>query len=509
MRPTGCVSVESTKAKLQSGNPQLVAEAEKTIVHQALYDTQISRAERIEYVKLTKNNDVLFDIVKHTSDAHVRLAAARQVDFSKKGVPQRFFEECAHSFSGQENLHELIRLFVDSASIEDLTVIAGQLAKHKISTGVLPLEGVLAKRLVLTANSQKLLFDLLAGELRVLLKDSDRQLAIDKLNDQALLMSCACEGAFNSNDEGYQKLDEDTVCSFIQNDDRLAKVYNNVLEKLVARIHDNKKLAKALIERKNSGFEPYRPDHRGAMAVIEALSERSQIALAAVASIAKNDEIRKWATDAIKDKAVVKKLIVGDRIDSQGKVKLMDKLETGDVDEAMYAAVKDVVVKKALFSKLSPEVRQKVRVAERAKCEALIAEAKKMSDKTFVLGGFYLGMPFEQVETLIGYYQPQWSNSEGDSKGDKVLWVPQQELPFCRAGKDGKVYQFDFGKAILKKLCNYDVQNSDEWARAYSRENKITLAKSILQEKNREVKIGSWVTGSEFRRVDLLQFIHC
>ncbi len=489
---SGCVSVESTKAKLQSGNPQLVTEAEKTIVHQALYNHQLSTSESIEYIKLTKNNDVLFDIIRHANSIgekdsdRIRIAAALQVDFSKKGVPQLFLKECAGSFSGSENQDELIRLFLDSASIEDLTDTAYQLAKYRIPSCGGEMRCALAKKLALATNSQKLLFDLLAGELRSLISRSDDELAIAKLTvakltDQGLLMSCACENVFSSYEEGFQKIDEDTVCNFIQNDDRLSKVYNRILKKLLARIHDDRKLAKALIERKNSGFEPY-SDGGGAKAVIEELSKRSEIAVAAVASVAKNDEIRKWATDAIKDKTVVKKLIVGDRIDSQAKVKLMDKLETGDVDEAMYAAVKDTVVKKALFSKLSPVVRQKVRGAERAKCEALIAEAKKMGDKTFVLGGFYLGMPFEQVNMLVGYYQPQWSNSEGNSNDDKVLWIPQQKFPFCRADKDGKVYQFDFGRALLKKLCDYDVQDSDEWAQAYSREYNINLHEKMLHE---------------------------
>ena len=108
----------------------------------------------------------------------------------------------------------------------------------------------------------------------------------------------------------------------------------------------------------------------------------------------------------------------------------------------------------------------------------MIESAKSKSSETFEMGGFYLGMDLADADTLIGYYFPEWSTKESvdsDEKDIRVLYVPQQERPLCRAGKDGKVWQFNFGKSILKKFFKYDVQNESEWARAYSKEYHIDM----------------------------------
>ena len=64
---------------------------------------------------------------------------------------------------------------------------------------------------------------------------------------------------------------------------------------------------------------------------------------------------------------------------------------------------------------------------------------------------------------------------DNDEKDIRVVYVPQQRRPFCRADKTGKVWQFNFGKSMLKKFCKYDVQDEREWARAYSKEHGIDM----------------------------------
>lgn len=87
-------------------------------------------------------------------------------------------------------------------------------------------------------------------------------------------------------------------------------------------------------------------------------------------------------------------------------------------------------------------------------------------------------MNISEVDDLVGYYCPEWSNSEDyvdDEKTIRGLWVPQQKGAFCRAGKDGKVFEFNFGKNFLKNFYKFDVQNEREWATAYSRETGTEL----------------------------------
>ena len=77
-------------------------------------------------------------------------------------------------------------------------------------------------------------------------------------------------------------------------------------------------------------------------------------------------------------------------------------------------------------------------------------------------------------------YEQYKDSEDSDEKDIRVLYVPQQERPLCRAGKDGKVWQFNFGKSILNKFFKYDVQNESEWARAYSKEYHIDMKRVFI-----------------------------
>lgn len=487
---TGCVSVEATKAQLASGDAQLVKQAEETIVHQALYNHQISEEERIQYVKLTKNPKVLFDICTHSRDNRIREAAIKQIDFSRKGVFTRFVKEFGDKFYefkferksassdlkdmtadlGGESNSAFITWVLDAANHDDLIAVARVLAEGKISCGVL--ENPLARKVAEFTTDEALLEVLL----RHLFTERDRHIAIAKINNPKRLVSLC--GDFFFEDALLKKLTEDMVCNFIKNDAGLARISESAEEKMLARVKDNKKLAKALIDREN-------PD--GAKSVVEALAQRSQTCLAGVSARAKAVKIREWAFNLIKDKMVVKQMLASNRIEDALKVKLMDKLDYGDADEKMYATAESKALKKAILRKVSPEVRAAIRKPDRATCEKLIEDAKAKTAKTFQLGGFYLGMPIDDAERLIGYYFPDYETLAENGR----LLIPGQNEPFALANKSGSVYQFDFGKKILRTFCTYDVQTAYDWASAYEAANGISMS-SEIEMKQRDIRLSSF-----------------
>ena len=210
--------------------------------------------------------------------------------------------------------------------------------------------------------------------------------------------------------------------------------------------------------------------------------------LVKIALLAKNEVIRSQAKEKVGDKSAIivgiAELLKEDKISEEVVIEHVKALSDNEATISLYNAAKNRQLKQSIFEKLSSADRKAVREVNIASCKKLIEAAKGKSKESFELGGFYLGMNIEDVDMLIGYYFPEWSISEtvdSDKKDIRVVYVPQQSRPFCRANKDGKVWQLNFGKSILKKFFNYDVQNEAEWARAYSKQHNINLKYVYLQ----------------------------
>ena len=97
-------------------------------------------------------------------------------------------------------------------------------------------------------------------------------------------------------------------------------------------------------------------------------------------------------------------------------------------------------------------------------------------------------MDFEDMKLVLSHHFPDYEIKEardGDGKdSDYVVYIPKQSSPFCYASaKDKKVYQFNFGKSILKKWYKYDVQSFGEWADEYSRETSVSLRYKWINER--------------------------
>ncbi len=306
--------------------------------------------------------------------------------------------------------------------------------------------------------------------------------------------------------EVYDKVIPARIIAVVSTIDDLKKVFeegslgDDEKRQAIAKIKNQDDLFAILKEYKNGSVRYLirekitKPELVEAIALEEDASEEElekitdKPTLVRIALLTKSQRISWNAKNKIGDaKAIaegIAELLKQDKISEDNVVKHVEALSDNEATITLYNAAKSKQLKQTIFRKLSPADRKVVREANIANCKKLIDSAKDKSKESFELGGFYLGMNIEDVDMLIGYYFPEWAISEkvdSDDKDIRVVYVPQQSRPFCRANKDGKVWQLNFGKSILKKFFNYDVQNEEEWARAYSKQHNINLKYVYLQ----------------------------
>lgn len=252
---------------------------------------------------------------------------------------------------------------------------------------------------------------------------------------------------------------------------------------IIECITDADILAEIAVNEKDASWQ-----YRGRSAGEKALKKiTNKAVLVRIALLAKNEVVSRQAKAKVGDnKAIVDglvELLNSKKISEKDAESHIENLDGGMATIALYNAVQGRLIKQKTFEKLCEADRKIVRAGNVAKCKQMIEAAKAKSSETFEMGGFYLGMDISDVEPLVGYYFPEWTTSEkvDDDENDiRVVYVPQQRRPFCRADKTGKVWQFNFGKNFLKKFFKYDVQDEREWARAYSKEHGIDMKHVFL-----------------------------
>ena len=483
---TGCVSVESTRAQLNSNNPQEVKDAEETIYKIATTGkdktgfVQFTTQQQVEYVQLISNQELLAEIFARTYfNPQICAAVARKMDFSKKNSIVSFIEKNGKILDEMRgNEDEIVNAMLSTATVEELVNAGKYLTSHYPSFS--ELREPLAMKLANVATDQEVLFQLVDGTsnshpLCFARDDSFRDIALAKLTDQSKLMSLYCNLNCYNRDKVLAKLQDKTICDFIQNDSRYGEVSKWDLDRksmLVTRIKDENQLAKILIAR---------DDDSGMRGLLNLIKDEKVIARIVVD--AKNANIREMAAGKLKGYNEIVSVLMNDSITNEVlQLTLVKNIEDETADVKLYDGVKNPVVQKAIFAKLSKEARIEIHSRSKAENEKLIANANCKGSETFELAGFYLGMNINDAEKLIGYHFPDFlTTRRTDSDGDGILYVSYQKTPFCYADKSGKVYQLNFGKKMLKKWYNYDVQTYMEWARKYSIETRIDMKFKMLE----------------------------
>lgn len=195
-----------------------------------------------------------------------------------------------------------------------------------------------------------------------------------------------------------------------------------------------------------------------------------------------------WAyfIDSVSADVAYKVLSGGKAKSAELELSLVKKLPKQKIDMAVYNGVKYDDTKKAVNAAMPPELKKQAAEAAEKAYAAIVEKAKNAAKETFELDGFYLGMSFDDMKVVFAHHFPDWQIKEtvdGEGKdADFVIYVPGQKSPFCYADcGDKKVYQFNFGKKVLKKWYKYDVQNYAEWVGAYNREQKIDMQYKMVE----------------------------
>ena len=174
--------------------------------------------------------------------------------------------------------------------------------------------------------------------------------------------------------------------------------------------------------------------------------------------------------------AAGKVLSSGRRLPESLEEKLAEMVPGEKIDLKMYNAIKSDAARKTLAAKMPERVKMAMKEGLANAFMVVMGKAKEAARNTFELDGFYLGMDWEDMKIVFAHQFPNYEIKERrDDNGEYKLVISEQGSPFCWAGKDRKVYQFNFGKKLLKKWYKYDASTIRDWAKAYSREHGTDL----------------------------------
>ena len=555
----GCVSVEGTRAQLNSNVSSEVKKAEDTIFTIATTGkdpsgfSQFQTSQRVEYVQLTSNQDLLLRIIDTTDDDDSKIieAATERLDFSRKGVAHSFIQTRFHRllFMLNEKLRKLIISNLTQDELIGLIKYENNRFEKKDRAKDYNFHdwtyhdvylGLLSDQLVKVADSPDILWKMLNSKQLKLSDEAQRHLLSRLDNSPDILwkmLNSEQLGLSNSvRDEAQKRLlsmldkvqDNKMIVELLSRD-RLIEDADKRIQ-LVKKLPDDQivNVTLDLVNSYNKYGDNWPHNREKLNQAIEFASytkdEKNMLKIL-IAILNKIETIRKERTGRFfgdwdsRDDKVASKLIqsfpkvsdaaygvlacldgmgwkhfinkitpdVAYRILIHGKAKseeleteLANLLSADKVDMKVYDATRCDAAKKAVLTKMSAEMKKQI-AEKNIKAFAVVEEKAKVAAKdTFELHGFYLGMTWEDMKTVLSHHFPDLEIKEmRDGKSDDadyIIDLPDQRSPFCYASaNDRKVYQFNFGKKILKKWYQYDVQTFREWARAYSRENKIDM----------------------------------
>ena len=188
---------------------------------------------------------------------------------------------------------------------------------------------------------------------------------------------------------------------------------------------------------------------------------------------------------------------------------LVEKIAPEKVSLKMFKGIKSDKARETLTKRIPQNVKDALAEAEKQAVERILAAAKAKEGSTFVLGGFYLGMPVDDAETLLRHYAGQ------DRAVD--VTVLDNGMPAVRLGGQGNDYfalaysdtknvrDFNFGPWILRKFCDYEAQNYLQWIMAFNKDKGLNMVTDSIHQ-NDEVYISMFGSGEHFP-VNLSQVI--
>lgn len=563
----GCVSIEETRAQLQSNDPTQVKLAEENILK--VVSSQALSADLPEkYVELVDDNELLGKIMASTQRSEVLGAALNKLDPSKPGAPNDLLLQMMEQYRDESvcaMISKKIDLTQPGIGMKILTRHAGILPKvnraesHGGSgrTGSAPIpvcfadkviaslsEGELsqamkmdmniaeynmyerievrkqiAKRLASVTTDVELLLSFYDGDLRGRIDYKDREEVVvklatlsDKINNREVIVKLLKAGKNDCgikdlnlraklisrlseadavkyaldavNDHGVHSWNSDemsplndaiAITKVAKNPEDIAKIVSAVLGKII--LH-----RKACKDSWSMSWT--QKDEEKANALVKSFPKLNDATI--IALICADSMSWRYIIDSVSADVAYNVLTDGKAKSAAQELALLNKLPKDRIDMKVYNGVRYDDTKKAVNASMPQALKQHAAEAEAKAFASIVEKAKDAAKDTFELGGFYLGMSFEDMKIVFAHHFPEWQIKEAvDGEGkdaDYVIYVPGQSSPFCYADAGNKkVYQFNFGKKILKKWYKYDVQTFMEWANAYERETKIDMKYKLIE----------------------------
>lgn len=153
------------------------------------------------------------------------------------------------------------------------------------------------------------------------------------------------------------------------------------------------------------------------------------------------------------------------------EIELCKKIPDNKITLELVSCIQSAEGKNILKKAIPNELKEQLAKNSKAQFDEVMKKAKEAAQTTFMLGGFYLGMNQDDLKVVFAYYFPDYELDCKKAKNNIKIYVSSQETPFAKVNSSGKVIEFTFGKKILKKWYNYDVQNYEEWIHAYGEEH--------------------------------------
>lgn len=508
---------------------------------------QFDKNQQIEYVNLASNNALLLKIIDEAYQGEIVVAAANKIDFTKPGIgmeiltkhkgmlekvtratPSTGYDSAANEkmMRASDNKKGKSPMPSTSASFADKVFATLNEAELRQALDMDEIsyeqEKQLARRLVETTQDVTTLVSFFDGNLRGRLTDDDREAVVlklvtlaDKISDGKILIKML-KAVDNHSLENYVKNPEQRtkLLSRMTEDDAVKYALEEIDHHSVYSWNENKmfaledavlttkvvkdpqsvvKIVSAMLA-KITSYKKHckdswtmnwgKEDDKKAATLIKKFPKFDDATVEGL--ICADDSSWSYFIDTVSP-AVAYSVLAGGKAKSCNlELELIKKLSKEKLDAAVYKGAHFVKTRKTIYDLMSAELKKTVDAEKEKAYKAIVEKAKSAEKETFVLDGFYLGMPFDEMLVVFDYLFPKIDVREsfdGEEKdSDCVIYVDGQTSPFCYATrKDKKVYQFNFGKKLLKKWYQYNVQTPMEWAYAYSRDNKIDMKFKLIE----------------------------
>lgn len=535
----GCVSVDSLKAKLGSSDPAEVKEAQEQIYLIVTEGHDKSRfvkvednKDRLRYVNIVSDNGLLLkilnDISNHSSYDELFMSTVSRLDFNDPGLglnilmnysslfericraeENEFADRSSHWFDGDElkDLSGFPKQVVDSMTDKDLVWVASK-ASNGFSR-VTAFLGLLKRSKdvrVLTAMYND---DEWSGERDHVARALGE--VADKISDKSLILKLLTQRKYAKPILNLKqkkvligKLPEADAESYALTTIKEEPKYNYVKEGgveslraavMVATISKNKEFVKKLtleLGRGIAGAREYntygwRETHDKWMRdLLKELPKMDAELLEEFTAL----DTRLWpyCIDFIDAEVAYQFLSKGKCNSDAMEEAILRKVPQDKMDARLYVGLKYEATKRSVLAMMSEDAKAEIAKVNETAYREICNKAKAAAKETFELDGFYLGMSYEDAKVVFAHHFPKLELVEkidGEGKNaDYVFYIEGQNNPFCFASvSDGKVYEFNFGKKLLKKWYQFDVQSPVEWAHAYSRATKADMRFKLIEEK--------------------------